>query len=137
MSLRAEGEETVAGVVRLLTGNGVWGRTGDFDGYGIPAPHAANLFGVLFVHPGFQFAPPKRGDGVVEGVGDGLGKETRLANYCGIRLGGQTQLWLAVVEGEAVGGGVGEERRRGWEVMVVVSGREGACRVELGSVQHV
>ena len=138
MSLRTEGEEAVAGVVCLLTSNRVWGRTRDLDGYGIPVPHAADLFGVLFVHPRFQFAPPKRGDGVMEGVGDGLGREIWLANRSRIRLGGQTQqLGLAVVEGEAVGGGVGEERRGGWEVVVVVSGREEACGVELGSVQHV
>ena len=87
MSLGTEGEEAIAGVVRLLTGDGVGGRTRDLDGHGIPVPHGANLLGVLFVHPRFQFSPPEGGDGVVEGVGDGLGGEIRLANHCGIRLG--------------------------------------------------
>ena len=92
MSLRAKGEETVAGVVRLLAGDGVRGRTRDLDGDWIPVPHAADLLGVLFVHPRFQFAPPERSDGVVvEGVGDGLGREILLANHRGIRLRGQAQ----------------------------------------------
>ena len=108
MSLRAEGEKAVAGVVWLLTGDGIWRRARNLDSDRIPIPHAADLLGVFFVHPKFQFAPPNRSNGMVEGVSDGLGGETGLANHCGIRLGGQTQqLGLAVVEGEAVGGGVG------------------------------
>ena len=88
MSLRAEGEEAEAGVVCLLTGNGVRGRPRDLDGDGIPVSHGADLFGVLFVHPRFQFSPPERSYGVMKGVGDGLGRETLLANHLGIRLGG-------------------------------------------------
>ena len=98
--MRVEGEEAVAGVVRLLTGDGIWRRARDLDSDGIPVPHGANLLCVFLVHPRFEFGPAERSEGMVEGVGG----ETRL----GIRLGGQAeQLGLAVVEGEAVGGGVG------------------------------
>ena len=53
MSLRAEGEEAIAGVVCLLSGDGIWRRTRDLDRDGIPVLHGADLLDVLFVHPRF------------------------------------------------------------------------------------
>ena len=57
--VRREREEAVAWVVRLPARHRVWVGTRDLDAEGVPAHEIADLLGVLFVHPGFEFTPPK------------------------------------------------------------------------------
>ena len=119
VNLGWEREEAVARIVRLAAGDGVWCRTRDLDVDWVPTHEVADLLGVFFVHPGFEFAPPKGRAWGIRGAGRGDGAGL----YVGHGRRGRRLVELAgeegVTEGVSValrkGGGRrgGSERGRG------------------------